>query len=277
MKLDDTMRYPHPVLSEFSSDYVSGEFRCGFEQSVTTGGELRLASHLQLTSPALADLVSTQKAATGYFVVCRRTYFNMLQEAPLGDGEKFFDLSLLYGTVLIRPVIWTLQEILGFSSPLFDKEFGDAVNVAKGSVIALGPEFRFSVEKQKFKPFDSIFELSANDVVPAGTFQVDPDAERITILAEKKTHQAIADMRGMPSARTILLNAVYMPAIMDVVARLQAGNSGFESRKWYPVFKARCDDLGISLLDTNKSPLVVAQALLREPLKKTISVVESLG
>ena len=150
MKLNNRMRYPHPVLSEYSSDYVSSEFKCEFEQNVTKGGELRLVSHLKLTNLMLGHLVSTQSAAAGYFVVCRRTYFNVLQEAPLGDSEKFFDLSQLFGSVVIRPVIWTLKPLEKFASPLFDKEFGSSVSVAKGAIIALGPEFRFSVDQKKY-------------------------------------------------------------------------------------------------------------------------------
>ncbi len=276
MKLDENMRYPHPVLSEYSSDYVSGEFRCAFEQSVTTGGELRLASHLQITSPALVDLISNQKAATGYFVVCRRTYFNQLQEAPLGDAEKFFDVSQLFGTMIIRPVVWTLAPIENFSSPLFDKEFGSSVSVAKGSVIALGPEFRFSIDQKKYKPFDSIFALAQNDNVTPGTVEVDPEQDRITILAEGKTYKSIAGIRNMPAVRGMLLNAVYMPAVMDVITRLQTGQSGLEGRKWYRVFKAKCDDLAINPADSSKSPLSLAQMLLRQPLQKSISLVEKL-
>ena len=275
MKLNEQMRYPHPVLSEYSSDYVSGEFRCGFEQNITTGGELRLASHLQLNCPTLTDLVSTQQAAVGYFVVCRRTYFNMLQEVPLGDSEKFFDVRKLFGTVVIRPVVWTLAQLDNFSSPLIDHEFGSPVSIAKGAVMALGPEFRFSIDQKKYKPFDSIFELALSPDLTPGTVAVDPEQDRITILAESETHKSIAAMRGLTQSRSILLNAVYLPVVMEVVCRLQTQNSGLERRKWYRVFKAKCDDIGIDPRTSKQSPLEIAQKLLREPLKKTIAVMEN--
>lgn len=277
MKLNERMRYPHPVLSEYSSDYVSGEFRCEFEQNLTPENELRLVGNLAVTDPTLATLISTQKAAVGYFVVCRRTYFNFLQVASLARTEKFFDATRLYGTVLIRPVIWTLAPLDNFSSPLFDTEFGKSVKVAKGSVIALGPEFRFSMDRKKYKPFDSIFELAENATVPAGTFAVDPDQDRITITAEPKTYRSVADMRGPTSGRAILLSAVYMPAVMEVLARLQSNDRSLESRKWYQVFKAKCDDLGINPADPSQSALQVAQQLLRQPLKQTITIVERAG
>jgi hypothetical protein len=133
------------------------------------------------------------------------------------------------------------------------------------------------MDRKKYKPFDSIFELGQNSSVTAGTVAVDPDQDRITILAEPKTYTSIAAMRGMPAGRSILLNAVYMPAIMDVISRLQTGDRALEGKKWYRVFRAKCDDLAINPSDPGQSPLELAQKLLREPLKKSIAVAESLG
>ena len=139
MKINDRMRYPHPVLSEYSSDYVSGAFRCAFDRNLTEENELRIEAMLELDSEPLVELIEQQKAAIGYFLICRPTYFNRLQPVPIGKSEKFFDADKLFGTVQIRPAVWTLEEIDDFESDLIDDEFGDSVAIAKGSVIAMGP------------------------------------------------------------------------------------------------------------------------------------------
>lgn len=276
MKLNESMRYPHPVLSEFSSDYATGEFKCSFIQQMTEEGELKLTADLSLVSGELTNLIENQEAAAGYFVVCRRTYFNFLQPVPLGHSERFLDASSLFGSVTVRPAIWTLAPVANFTSPLIHKEFGDAVNLPKGSVIALGPEFRFSIDKKKFKPFESIFELAIDEALEPGVVHVDPLRDRITILAEPKTYNDLAGMRNMPAGRDILLSSVYMPAIMDVLALLQSGETSPVSKNWYRVFKAKCDDLAIDPANPNQSPLTIAQKLLRAPLKKSIAVVGTL-
>jgi hypothetical protein len=276
MKLNENMRYPHPVLSEFSSDYVTGEFRCSFVQQMTGEGELKLTAELALDSNELLGLIENQQAAAGYFVVCRRTYFNVLQPAPLGRSERFFDASKLFGTVSLRPAVWTLAPVHNFSSPLIHKEFGSSVNLPKGSVVALGAEFRFSIDKKKYKPFESIFELAVDERLEPGVVQVDPLRDRITILAEPNTYRDLADMRNLPAGRNILLGSVYMPAIMDVLALLQGGETSPTSKNWYRVFKAKCDDLAIDPSNPNGSPLMIAQKLLRAPLKKSIAVVRTM-
>jgi hypothetical protein len=277
MKLSDHMRYPHPVLSEFSQDYVTGEFRCEFTQQMTPEGELKLTADVALESKELVDLIENQRASVGFFVVSRRTYFNFLQSIPLGRSEKFFDLSQFFGTVILRPVVWTLATVENFSSPLIHKEFGTAVSLPKGSVIALGPEFKFSIDKKKFKPFESIFELAEEASIAPGTFAVDPLRERIAIFAEPKTYKDLAHVRELELGKDLMLNAVYMPAIMEVVALLQAGETSLMSKYWYRIFKAKCDDLGLDPTAQSQSPLEVAQRLLKAPLRKTISVMESLS
>lgn len=276
MKLNHHMRFPHPVLSEYSQDYVKGEFRCAFEQNLTASGELRLVSDLQIANKELNELIAEQAAAAGYFLVCRRTYFNQLQQVPLGRSEKFFDGNRLFGSVIIRPVVWTLRKIEGLASPVIDPEFGNSVNLGKGAIIALGPEFRFSMDQKKYKPFDSIFELALSETVAENTVAVDHDQDRITILARSETYKSIAAIRDMNRGKDMILNTIYLPAVIEVISRLQTGGINVEGRKWYRVFKGKCDDLGKNPADPNESPLTLAQQLLRGPLRKTISLMESL-
>lgn len=274
MKLNERMRYPHPVLSEFTSDYVSGDFLAEFSQNLTKQDELRIESNLTLNNADLRRLIETQKAAAGYFIICRRTYFNRLVTVPTGRAEKFLDARKLFGTIQIRPVVWTLTEISNFESKLVDSEFGTSIPIAKGAVIAMGPEFRFSMDRKKFKPFDSIFQLAQDDTVPPGTFAVDHAQERITITAEGKTFKSMASMRNYPATRDMLLGSVYMPAVMEVITRMQMGDS-MEPYKWFRVFSAKCDDLAIDPTDQAQSPLKIAQKLMRQPLSKSIRVAET--
>ncbi len=276
MKLNERMRYPHPVLSKFSSDYTTGEFSAAFSHQVTDDDQLKIASDLSTDCDELRVLIEDQKASAGYFVVCRPTYFNHLQLVPLGESEKFFELSQLYGAVSLRPVIWTLEDVENYSSPLIDAEFGKEIVITKGVVIAMGREFQFSIDQQKFKPFETIFDLAQSKDIKPGMIEVDPEGDKITILAEPETYNSIANMRNILQGRTILINAVYMPAVMDIVSRLQTDGPSLESKRWYRVFKAKCDDIGINPSDKTFLPLEVAQELLRGPLKATIQVMESM-
>lgn len=275
MKLNERMRYPHPVLSDFSSDYTTGEFSAFFSHQVTDDNRLKIVSDLSINCDELRVLIENQKASAGYFAICRRTYFNYLQTASLGESENFFELNQLYGTVSLRPVIWTLEDVENYSSSLIDDEFGKDIVITKGSVIAMGPEFRFSVDQQKFKPFETIFTLSKSKDVEPGTIEVDPEGDKIEILADPETYESIVYIRNIHQGPEILLNTVYMPTIMDVLSSFQTSRS-FEEKRWYRIFKAKCDDIGIDPLKDTFSPLKVAQQLLRKPLQEIRKAMESI-
>ena len=272
MKFSTDMRYPHPVLSESTSDFAVGRFECSFEQNSTKTGELRLSSNIDVTRPSLRSLIAEQRAALGFYIVCRPTFFNVLQEVHFGHGEQYFALSDLFGMVQIRPVIWTLVAIDSFIDEDFDADFGRSIAVAKGAILALGAEFRFSVERQKFRPFETIFDLAKSTATAEGIVEVDPDGERITLRARDKTFQEISNMRNTKDGRILLLNGVYLPAVMEVITQLQASRQSFATRKWYRVFMAKCDEAGIDLASENTSPFKAAQTLLNRPLLKLVGL-----
>ena len=275
MKLNERMRFPHPVLNKHSADYSQGELTAEFSWEQTDDNQLKIISTLNIGDQEIVKLVEEQKAASGYFLVCRPTYYNHLQEAPPSISEKHFDLSLLHGRVTIRPIVWTIREVTDFNSPLIDEEFGENIKIRKGSIVAMGSEFGFSVDPRKFKPFETIFRLSIDDSVSPGMIEVDPDQDKIGILAEKGTYGSIVAMRGLSTVRAIVLSSVYMPVVADIVARIQGGDTSFEARRWYQVFKAKCDDLNIQPEDESASPLKIAQILLKAPLEGTIKTMES--
>mgnify|MGYP000973323751 CR=1 FL=1 len=274
MKIDNEMRYPHPVLSEFSRDYMTGAFDCGFSHQMTARGELKIDAELMLNSKPLQVLVGSGDCATGYFVVCRRTFFNFLQAAPLGRSEKFFDVSKLFGAITLRPVVWTVRRIDGYSTPEFDAEFGSDLEIPKGTIVALGPEFRFTMDKKRFKPFESIFELQADSSVKEDEFRVDPTRPKIVISAAPETYKKLASMRNLPAGKKLLMGSVYLPAVMDVIAQLRGGGASLTEQGWYRVFKAKCDELAINPTSESISPLEAAQKLLRAPLKHSVKLAE---
>ena len=139
----------------------------------------------------------------------------------------------------------------------------------------MGPEFRFSIDPRKFKPFETIFKLAVDDTVEPGMIEVDTDDDKIGILAESATHTALDSMRNLPATRSVMLSAVYMPVIADIVSRMQLGDKSFEAQRWFQVFSAKCDDLGIQPNDPSVSPLRVAQLLLKAPLKQTTKAMEA--
>ena len=57
-------------------------------------------------------------------------------------------------------------------------------------------------------------------------------------------------MRGSAAGKLALLNGVYLPAVMVVLASVSEGSGHYQNRRWFTVFSAKCTHLGIDLEKT---------------------------
>jgi hypothetical protein len=64
-----------------------------------------------------------------------------------------------------------------------------------------------------------------------GQIGLDMEAEKIRIVVDKKTHASISLYRGSNIGRAILLNGVYLPAVMEVLRNLASEKELYELRR----------------------------------------------
>jgi hypothetical protein len=265
MRILDSTRFPHPVLGQQSSDFASGEFDVHFQALETPRtGRLQLQHKIMLTEPAVYELVFSQRAAVGCIVRCEDTYHTELRRLSWPTGYSDFTPGSLLNRVTLRPIVWLETGLKAWNPGGIHKEFAPPVNLVRASVIAVGPEYVLSVGHAKFQPLESIFELRRASDVPEGRIGIDPAGDRIGIIVPPLTYEAIGLLRGQAWGQPILMNAVYLPAVMDVLDYLRAGTAQFEGCRWLNPFMARCDALGIDVT-ARASILETAQTLLNNP------------
>lgn len=276
MKISDNTRYPHPVLNEYTDDFVSGKFTCEFRYEEKDSDHIEIESEVSLSNKYLLELVNKGKASTGYYLICKQTYFNSLQIVSVDKTKKPFAKENLFGTLILRPLIWTTDVIEDFNSDTINTEFERPCTVSKGAVIALGHEYRMSIDSIRFIPFETIFLLSKSKEVPSNQVRVDTNGEQIEILANKETLDNIAEFRSQKRYRDILLSSLYLPVVMEVLTFIRDRESSFEGKLWYRVFTAKCDEIGIDMKKSDLSVIEIAQKLLRGPLMGIFNSMDSL-
>ncbi|MHB1516336.1 MAG: hypothetical protein ACYCVY_11660 [Acidiferrobacteraceae bacterium] len=265
MKIDAQMRFPHPVLWTRTTDYTRGEFSVGLEvtESLDTG-RLSLACTMALDEPQLLSLVDQGAALPGLFVICLETYCNEL--IPIGRDRRVLEIPAgrLKGRVILRPVIWCARRIDGFRSENLHEEFGTQPRVfPAGAILALGEETVINVGREKLVPVESIFTLSRSNDVPEDQIRIQMEGETIAILAPGKTFDKIHRFRGTRGGKAVLLNSVYLPAVMAVLSSLRDDSNVGEGKRWNRIFVAKAEHLGINLKTTDI--LEAAQKLLKSP------------
>ena len=265
MRLSEETRFPHPVLGLETGDFTAGGFDVEFTSvEDRESGALTLEHAITLTEPEIRQLVETERAAAGCFVRCADTFFAELRPMSWPRGRSDFTAGKLLNRVSLRPMIWLLEDLPDWDPGTINPEFSPPVTLDRGDIIAVGAEHIISVGHEKLKPIESIFELDRSPDVPEGTLQVDPDRDRITILAGPGTYETIRLLREQAGGRPVVMNAVYLPAVMEVLDALRMSEDGYQGRRWYQTFVAKCDAKGIDP-SADLSILESAQKLLDGP------------
>ena len=273
MRLSEETRFPHPVLGLETGDFTVGEFDVQFTfVENRESGALTLEHSITLTESEIQQLVATERAAAGCFVRCADTYFAELRSMSWPQGRTDFTAGKLLNRVSLRPLIWLLEDLPDWDPGTINPEFSPPVTLDRGDIIAVGAEHIISVGQAKLRPIESIFELDHSPDVPEGTLQVDPDRDRIMILADPKTYETIRLLREQAGRRPVVMNAVYLPAVMEVLDALRESGGGYQGRRWYQTFLAKCDAMGIDP-SAGSSILESAQKLLGSPVGSLASLV----
>jgi hypothetical protein len=265
MKITDNMRFPHPVLWSRSGDYVNGEFGAQLElvESLKTG-HVTIQCTLSLAETHVRSLVSSGKAQAGLFISCLETYHNVLVPVAFPTDRIEVPGGFLRGRVIVRPIAWALSVLDDIPPENLHPEFaGNQYSIDKATVLALGEEQVIHVGQEKLSRMESIFSVVPDDEVSENQVAILLDNEKIEIRADAKTVEKIFHLRGTHFGRVLLLNSVYLPAVMQVLAALQEDAGMYESRRWYRIFTAKTDHLGIRLTDSDV--LEAAQEILKSP------------
>ena len=266
MRITELSRFPHPVLSAGSQDFETGEFDVDLvvEEEPSTG--VVFVDHkVALTEPSIRKFVESGSASIGLFVRCDDTYYAELRRISWPKGRTDFAAGELLNRVTVRPLIWLNSDLRDWNPEGIHPEFQPPVSLLNGDVVGVGAEQIFTVGQAKLAALESIFVLQSVAEIPEGSVRVDPDAERVQIRVGPETHKAISLLRQQKNGLAVLLNGVYLPAVMEVLDLL-GRDADYSNRRWYLAFTAKCDATGIDV-NNLKSLLESAQLLLEFPAK----------
>lgn len=267
MKINEKTRFPHPVLSASTGDYAAGSFTIKITGAeVPDKQEVALDFEVELTQPDIRALVESGAASVGLFVNCRDTFYSRFVPLGLGGGRFSFERGALLGRVMMRPMIWTQKPMNGFSLKNCHPEFGSAtMDFATGTVLALDDEQVMHVGRDKLAQIETIFTIAKSEDLASGTLDVFLESDKIKILVAADIHDTVNRLRDLPNGKPIVLNSVFLPAVMQVLDSMKDDTGAFEPRRWYRVFDAKCAHLAINKASPNLWQ--DAQKLLQAPFK----------
>ncbi|MEN5300691.1 hypothetical protein [Pseudomonas sp. TWI628] len=264
MRITEKTRFPHPVLSPSTGDYVSGEFSMDIQvQENRSTGSVTLEHAITLTEPNIRALIESNQATVGCFIKCGDTFFTSLRTMAWPTGVSDFKPGLLLNRVTFQPIIWLKSDTIQWDAETIHPEFAPPISLNTGEILAVGEQLVISVGQAKLKPIESIFNLIKSEKLSDGQIKIELNSNQISIQVDTKTFNSIAQLREQKNGKAILLNAIYLPAVMEVLDILRCADE-YESFRWHQPFLAKCDDKGIRI-DESMSIFNAAQLLLEYP------------
>jgi hypothetical protein len=276
MKINQLTRFPHPVLEEHTDDYIKGIYTVGIEisESVNTGG-LLIRYDIQLTEENISHWITNGTAKACLFITCLESYYNKLHEIALPNGSIEIGKGDLFGNVVVLPLVVLAKDIENYSNESFNDDYaGLSFNLSNSDVLAIGEDYLINVGREKLAPIESIFNLAKNNTIPSNQFSVTLDSEKITILAEENTYNTIHKIRNTTPGKSIVLNSIYFPVLMEVLSVIEQDPETYQDKHWYKVFSAKCAHENINL--ENPELMRDAQKLLKSPLTRVITVMNEI-
>jgi hypothetical protein len=264
------------MLSRATEDFPTGEFNFSFSvEERTSDGRLRLDYTCDITEADLKKLVQSELARIGLFVWCGDTYFTQLRQLSFDRDVLEFEGGLLNGRVVLRPLLWTERALDEWRPANVHPEFGTgAIPIGQHKLLGIGDEYVIHVGRDKLRPLETIFTLAVSEEMAEGRIGINMEADRIRIVVDKKTHASINLYRGNNIGKAILLNGVYLPAVMEVLRNLSSEKQLYEGYRWFRPFVAKCEHLSIDLAEP---PLLQdAQRLLLDPYRRLMNRQEKI-
>lgn len=264
MKFVDDARFPHPVISCVQGDYAEPGISWTLEGTeAADSGEVKLNGTVEVSHPDFVELLSAGNLTLGIQIVCLDTYYNRFHSVLASERFQIsIEAGLLLGTVRVRPALFAVRATT-LPTRGMNAEYGESTPaIQAGDVAGYGDESRFVVGLEKLAPLESIFALTRNIDITEPCFELDTSGQIVRINVSSALYDDIDAIRGASSYRNVLLSSLYLPCIIELLAISAEGPQ--EDCRWYRVFAARCQHLGLRL--DGKDLAKNAQVLIGNPL-----------
>jgi hypothetical protein len=277
MRFDPNKTFPYPVLRPHPApdDYTHSGIQVTVVPSISSS-HVVMFYQFDLSSKDLNEYINHGVAEYVGILSCRDTFFRYKVASKEVRGDFQVPVEKLRGEVRFDSYVVARSHIKNFRPRDLHPEYGDqAFEVMPGFVLAQNEPQLFHVDRAAFAPITSVVDLVVNDELKAGEWRVSLEDEHIRIQVDRSAKEAIDDARNDSAKKVILLNSLYLPAIMTVLLRLKQDQEIYANHKWCNVLKAKLDNEGVDLESGDVAE--IAQKLLRHPLSILVKKVLKNG
>lgn len=275
--------YPHPVLWDKLDDYQNSRFDC----SIDIEREIKkftLNVRFEIDNKDIKNLIDNGYAEFVLHIESPATSYRLVKSTSK-DFLKFalYDEHLL-GRISLCPFIVAKQDIKAYTSDDLSQDYNGATfDLQKGTIIAIGSQFDFKVDKEKedLSSVQSIFTIYKKETTEDMPMEIELCSNKIRIGLNIPDYENYnINVRNMPD----VINAfVIFPALIYTFEQLKSGFDDFKEYRWFQaierIFKKYSMEFNQETLESTTS-LELSQKIMSMPISKAlnrISLIDNVG
>ncbi|WP_027127959.1 hypothetical protein [Fusobacterium perfoetens] len=270
--------FPHPVLWEKTDDYINSEFSSIVEIKREIRS-IKLQVGFKLKNKELEKMLSEEKIEYVIHIECPRTsYRKIIATSDKLVVETIKDENIL-GKIQISTFIVAKQELINYSNLNFNQDyFGIKFNLQKGTILAIGNQYRLEVEKEKEElgTIPSIFTICKRETEEEIGMGIEYNSEKIKISLNKSDYENYNQLVLNTSKNRDSINiGIIFPALIYVLEHLKLEFEEIENNdyRWFRALKHIFKNYNYELTKETleEDSIVLAQKLLSYPLGRALS------
>lgn len=276
--------WPHPVVSPLTDDVTPGDF--DFRLDVLPEHQ-RWILGVEATEDdtTLCQHVHAGSARYVLHVECKRTYFRgtLMSEKPRFEMPIAGDL--LFGLVEVSLLLVATKDLDAYRHPAQHPDYRDStfsIGIGEPLGVAASKTFDAFLEADPILRLSSILDIKRGDG-DVRVMQVNCFGDRIVVELPAGEFDLYREMRADPAIRGLLATTVVLPALLDAFFFLRTPDLDLDEFKadhrWSRCVLNRLERMEIELTNPQTGSdvcLEAAQALLREPLRRSLEDLSGL-
>lgn len=278
--------FPYPVLRLKNSDYIETDYISEINL-VDRMTNIVVECQSKIDNPDLKRLLLEEKIEFVYRVECPKTYYREIIKTSDENIKFRLDNKNLLDKVYIESLVVAKEDIKGFSSKAFHRDFKDIkFDFTLGNVLGVGKSIEFKSDKNinDLYSVDSIFSVVRRDTDQEDGMRVDINGNgKIQVSLSKPDYNKYALLVKRQAYKSILNTMIVLPALIWAFENIRLSEDFYESNKdarWLKSINIVLEASNLALTPESveqASSFELAQNLLGMPLYRSLDGLSDIG
>lgn len=268
--------FSYPVYSNDVDDYKNNGF--SFEYNAESGGKIIVINyHINLTNSLVLKKLADNVFRLAVLIECSKTAYRNLFYLNELDGIIKIDSSVLSSKVEVCCLILANQDLVIDETSGINSDYkGTSFDIKRGFIIGYDNSYSFIVDKNKDDQLNSssiISVVKKLDLIDFMDIDLDND-KKIKIQLGTEMYNCFIQLQSLDKM-PVVHSMIVLPALVYVIDQIKDAQTRetYQDYYWCRCILKQLENINLKIDSpefSSKSSLVIAQELLRKPVKQAL-------